>query len=87
MFKGRNDWFEVWYYDKKCIIATMVRNMVADLDAGYDYFGRCITMEREEIEAYNKEFDAQLEAFKSMDENAVNRWCYYDMVKRGAIEP
>ena len=87
MFKGRDDWFELWYEDKQSMVDTMVRNMVADLNAGYDYFGNCIARQREEIEAYDKAFTAQAEAFKDMDEKAVNRWCYYDMVKRGVIEP
>ena len=87
MFKGRSDWFEVWFDDKQSMVSTMVRNMVADLNAGYDYFGSSIVRQREDIEAYNKVFEAELEAFKSMDEKTVNRWCYYDMVKRGVIEP
>ena len=30
--------------------------------------------------------DVNMEAFKGMDEPAVNRWCFYDLKKRGAIE-
>lgn len=82
----RNDWFELWFSDKQNMVATMVKNMTADLEAGYDYFGNCIRQQVEMIEAYKAEFDRQMDEFKMMDEAAVNRWCYYDMKKRGAIE-
>lgn len=87
MFKGRDDWFEMWYSDKECMIDIMVHNMVADLECGYDYFGNCIRQQREAIDAYKTALEVQIDKFKDMDEKAVNRWCYYDMVKRGAIEP
>lgn len=82
----RNDWFDLWFEDKKSIVSTMVRNMAADLAAGYDYFGANIAKQRDEINRYKAEFDAEIDAFKSMEETAVNRWCFYDLKKRGAIE-
>lgn len=82
----RNDWFELWVSDKQSMINTMVMNMAADLKVGYDYFGNSISRQRAEIEKYKAEFDKQVDEFKTMDENAVNRWCFYDMKKRGAIE-
>ena len=81
----RNDWFELWYEDKQSMVNVMVQNMTADLKAGYDYFGNSIRRQVEEIEAYKAEFDKQMDEFKGMDEKEVNRWCYYDMKKRGAI--
>jgi len=82
----RNDWFDIWFTDKECMIECMVRNMAADLDAGYDYFGNSIRSQREAIEAYKADFEKQLDEFKLMDEKQVNRWCFYDMKKRGVIE-
>lgn len=82
----RNDWFEIWFDDKKSVLSTMTRNMAADLAAGYDYFGNSINGQRREIERYKQQFDNEVDSFKSMDENAVNRWCFYDLKKRGAIE-
>lgn len=82
----RNDWFDLWYEDKQGMIATMARNMAADLAAGYDYFGNSIAKQRDEITRYKAQFDAEMDAFKTMDETAVNRWCFYDLKKRGAIE-
>ena len=81
----REDWFEIWLDDKQSMLATMVKNMAADLEAGYDYFGSCITRQREMIAAYKAEFDAQLMAFSDMTEEKRNRWCYYDMLRRGVI--
>lgn len=87
MFKGRDDWFEVWHEDKSSMLDTMVKNMQADLNAGYDYFGQSIQNQRLAIDTYKRLFDQELDMFADMDEKQVNRWCYYDMVKRGVIEP
>jgi len=79
-------WFELWQDDRECMLNTMIRNMTADLDAGYNYFGRCIVNQREEIENYKKETESAFDLFKSMTEEQVNRWCFYDLKKRGVIE-
>lgn len=81
----RNDWFELWFADEQCIINTMINNITDDLKAGYNYFGDSIRSQVEQIETYKAKFDRQIDEFKLMDENSVNRWCYYDMKKRGAI--
>jgi len=83
---SRDDWFELWFEDKTSILNTMVNNMQADLNAGYDYFGTSITKQRQIIDMYKQQFDAELDIFKSMDDKQVNRWCFYDMKKRGSIE-
>ena len=81
----RNDWFEIWEMDKESMIGCMIRNMTADLEAGYNYFSDSIRSQREAIETYKAEFDRQMDEFKLMDEKQVNRWCFYDLKKRGAI--
>lgn len=83
---GNETWFDMWYSDKQNMLDTMIRNMQADLDCGYDYFGKSITSQRDMIDEYKKNFDAQMDKFKEMEDNVVNRWCYYDMKKRGVIE-
>jgi spermidine/putrescine-binding protein len=80
------EWFDMWFEDKKSIIATMYSNMGSDLAAGYDYFGKSIQRQKQEIANYEDEFERQLDKFKSMSDDEVNRWCFYDMKKRGAIE-
>lgn len=82
----RNDWFDLWFEDKQALISTMTRNMAADLEAGYNYFGNSIRRQVEDLEAFKAQFDAEMDSFKTMDEKAVNRWCFYDLKKRGAIE-
>ena len=82
----RIDWFELWQDDRECMLSTMIRNMAADLNTGYDYFGRCITNQREEIENYKKETESAFDLFKTMTEAQVSRWCFYDLKKRGVIE-
>lgn len=82
----RNDWFDLWFADKQSMVDTMIKNMASDLAAGYDYFGASITNQREMIDRYKAQFDVEMDSFKTMDEKQVNRWCYYDMKKRGVIE-
>lgn len=82
----RTDWFDIWFDDKKSMISTMVKNMAADLEAGYDFFGASIQRQQQEIDTYRTKFDSEMDAFKTMDEKEVNRWCFYDLKKRGAID-
>ena len=82
----RNDWFDLWFDDKQSMINIMISNMQADLNAGYNYFGNSIVAQRQAIELYKQRFDEEINAFHSMTEKEVNRWCYYDMKKRGVIE-
>lgn len=82
----RNDWFDIWFDDKDAMIATMIRNMTSDLDAGYDYFSPSIIRQQIAIGQYKMDFDAQVDKFAYMDDKDVNRWCYYDMKKRGVID-
>lgn len=83
---SRNDWFELWFADKKSILQTMHNNMVSDLKAGYAPNGKCIVSQLKCIEDYTNQMNAELDSFKGMSEKQVNRWCFYDLVKRGAIE-
>lgn len=81
----RDDWFQVWFEDAQSIISTMTRNMVADLEAGYDFFGKTIQKEKSELESYKENFDKVMDMFKGMEEKSVNRWCFYELKKKGAI--
>lgn len=81
-----NDWFEIWFKDKQSIINTMIKNMAADLDACSKIVVPCIRKQQADIETYKAQFDEEMDMFKDMEEKAVNRWCYYDLKKRGAIE-
>ena len=80
-----SEWFEIWFADKQSILETMIRNMASDLEAGYSYFGNCITRQRQMIDEYKAKFDAEMEAIKQMEPSRVGHWCYFDLRKRGAI--
>ena len=78
-------WFTMWLEDVESILETMIRNMASDIDAGYDYFGNSIKKQRAEIDQYKKKIDDTLDMFKDMEDDKVERWCYYEMKKKGAI--
>lgn len=83
--RDRDDWFTVWEQDKNAILATMQENMASDLAAGYNPRGLAITQQRETIAQYMREIADCYDLFKTMEDAAVNRWCFYDLKKRGAI--
>lgn len=78
-------YFEIWYDDALSIITTMQSNLHADLEAGYDPQGHCVRKQIVDIEERQRAFERQMDAFKYMEDAKVNRWCYYDLKKRGAI--
>lgn len=80
------NWFEMWFSDRKEISRIMRENMQSDLKAGYDSDGISIKRQQVMIYDYDRETDRQLDAFKFMDEEKINHWCFYDMIKRGVIE-
>ena len=81
----KGEWFEIWQDDKESVIDTMIRNMRSDLDNGYNYFGNSIQKQMRDIENYKKQFDSEMDKFKSMSDDEVDRWCFYDLKKRGSI--
>lgn len=78
-------WFEIWFSDKVIVLEIMIKNMSADLAAGYSYFGNSIVSQRKEIDEYKRKFDEQVEKLKEMDPKQAEHWCYLDLKKRGAI--
>ena len=83
---NKGEWFDMWLMDKRSIIAVMYSNLNADLEAGYNPLGNSITKQRATIDAYINEVDTHLDSFYHMTEEETDRWCFYDMKKRGAIE-
>ena len=81
----KGEWFEMWYSDKKWILSIMYRNMASDISAGYDVMGKSITEQKTMIANYEKSINDALYMFANMDDLKVDRWCFYDMLKRGAI--
>lgn len=82
----RNNWFEIWFDDKNSMLDTMIRNMNSDLEAGYSYLSKSIRDQLQMIDDYRREFEQNMKEFRYMQEKDVNRWCYYDMKRRGVIE-
>lgn len=79
------DWAEMWEQDKTAILKTMYRNMNADLECGYNPMGNAIQNQKSAIAEYEREIHAAWDRFVYMTEEQVNKWCFYDMKKRGAI--
>lgn len=79
------NWFDIWFEDHHAMLKTMYRNMAADIEAGYSVTGDNIQKQERDIHEYRNLFEQQIDKFKLMDDVAVNRWCFYDMKKRGVI--
>lgn len=78
-------WQEIFIADKESMIDTMFINLTADIEAGYNPNGACVRAQREAIEAYKEQFKAELDALALMDNAKAERWCYYNLKKRGVI--
>ena len=78
-------WFRIWYQDKQNILSTMYTNLAADIKAGYNPFGECVTKQRRTIQEYIDRFDEEMEHIKEKNKQQTEHWCYYDLLKRGAI--
>lgn len=85
-YDSGTNWFEMWNSDKKDMIAVMYSNMNSDLDCGYNPLGKSITAQRKMIDAYISDYQKTLDSFVEMTDEKVNRWCFFDMIKRGVIE-
>lgn len=86
-YNKNTDYFKIWLDYEKSILDTMVENMVFNLEAGYDYFGTSIEKQKAEIENYKHQVDDQLEIMaKFSHDPKINKWCYMDLIRRGAIE-
>lgn len=81
----RDDWAELWEADHECILRTMYKNMASDLECGYNPFGASIQRQKTMIAEYEKQIHQAWDKFVYMTDAEVNRWCFYDMKKRGAI--
>lgn len=79
------DWLKIWHEDKECIINTMRRNMADDLKAGYDYNGVSIQRQIKEIKEYEQSFKDDLIKLAEMPDNKIQKWCYFQLLKSGAI--
>lgn len=80
-------WFEIWKSDKFIMLETMLHNIHADLECGYNYFGHTVQNQLKSIKAFQDEFNKTLDMFiKFNDDSKIERYCYYDLIKRGVIE-
>lgn len=78
-------WFNIWYQDKQSIVATMEKNIAADIDAGYNPFGNSIRKQRAELNEYIEKFDEEVQKLRDMGYKQAEHWCYIDLKRRGAI--
>lgn len=87
MYKDHKDeWFRIWEEDQESLLSTMIRNMSADIDAGYSPFGITIKDQERKIKKFENNYKDQIMKFAAMQENEVDRWCFYNLKSRGAIE-
>ena len=81
------DYFKLWFEDKRSILETMNRNMYADIEVGYNPNGENIRGQLKAIDNYSIDINRHLTQFQSMTDKEVQKWCKYDLIRRGSIEP
>ena len=80
------DWLQLWVEDKESLLATMASNVAADLTAGWSVYGEGVQRQLRELSDYRDEYKETLDSFKQLCPEQVARWCFYDLLKQGAIE-
>lgn len=80
-----NNWIEIWCDDYTSLIDCAIRNMQSDLECGYDPNGFSIWQSKSAIAELRERYENGLNRIAEMEEKAAQRWCYYDLKKRGAI--
>ena len=78
------NWIDIWFDDKRSMVDTMRRNMVADLEAGYDLNGHIIRKQVVDLEEYEMQFNREAEVLRVMEPAKAKHWCYIDLKRRGA---
>lgn len=81
----RKDWYNLWTEDKISMIQTMRNNLASDIKNDYNLLSMTIQKQIIDIVNYEKEYEKQFEKFSLMSDEEVNKWCYYNLKKRGAI--
>lgn len=81
-----NEWRKMWDSDKRGMIDTMRRNIASDITAGYSLNGKTVRNQIVQILDYEEEYKHSCEVLDSIGEKAANKWCFYDMKRRGVIE-
>ena len=84
-FNSGTDWFGIWFADRMSMLETMQRNLISDIEAGYNPNGNSVTKQKKEIENYRKGFYSAMDEIRFMTEEQTQHYCFYDLKKRGAI--
>ena len=82
---GTGYYFALWCKDQRSLQETRLRNMMADINAGYYPFGESISNQVGVLESHDMEYNHTFEMFSHMDIEDIDQWCKEDLVKRGAI--
>lgn len=84
-FSDRSDWFSLWSADQESMLATMVRNLSSDLEAGYQATGTSVGGQIADIADYRSHLLARYNRLRNMTNEQRDRWCFEDMKRRGVI--
>lgn len=80
------EWIAIWNDDKRSVVATMYRNLTADIEAGYDFFGHSVYQEHAAITEYAAKWERQITELAHLDTDAKGRKCFAWLKESGAIE-
>lgn len=80
------NWFEIREEYIHGVIRSMYRNLMADLECGYNPLGQCIREQKRKIAEYENAYAEDLAKFREMSQEEINHYCFYDLKLRGAIE-
>lgn len=80
------EWIEMWNGSKRSTVASMYRNLTADIEAGYDLFGYSVRQAQAAITTYVAEWERQITELARLDTVSKGRKCFEWLKKSGDIE-
>lgn len=84
--RSSGEWFALWSSDQESMLATRIRNLAADIDAGYSPTGVSVRNQLADIADALNSVLAQYTRLGNMTIDKRGRWCSDDMKRRGVIE-
>lgn len=78
-------WRALWESCTEGAIATMYSNLVSDLNAGYDLFGKSITSQKDAIDYRTLKYKRERAKLDGMNDERAEHWCFESLRKSGYI--
>ena len=79
------NYFNLWIEYTDGLRAVMLRNLKNDIEAGYNPQGAACVAQAAAIREHDNNIAEALALFRTLPDAAINHYCKFDLMRRGAI--